>query len=85
MVLVEASDRFLAEIEVEISRNLDKVPYKRCILSLKGIGEITAAGLIGEVGAFSKFKTIPEIVKLARLDLFEISSGKHKGQRHIAK
>ena len=62
-----------------------KSPYKNSILSLKGIGEITAAGLIGEVGDFAKFKTISEITKLAGLDLFEVSSGKHKGQQHISK
>ena len=52
---------------------------------MKGIGEITAAGLIGEVGDFSKFKTISELEKLAGLDLFEVSSGKHKGVRRISK
>ncbi len=54
-------------------------------LSIKGIGKITAAGLIGEVGDFTKYKTISEIHKLAGLDIFEISSGQHKGQRHISK
>jgi len=52
---------------------------------MKGVGDITTAGLIGEVGDFSKFNTIGEIEKLAGLDLFEISSGKHTGQRHISK
>ena len=37
------------------------------------------AGLIGEVGDFSKFRTRSEIMKLAGLDLYEISSGKRKG------
>ena len=43
------------------------------------------AGLIGEVGDFGQFKTIPEIMKLAGLDLYEVSSGRHNGQRHISK
>jgi transposase len=43
------------------------------------------AGLIGEVGDFSKFSTQSEIMKLAGLDLYEISSGKRKGQRRISK
>ena len=46
---------------------------------------MTVAGLIGEVGDFRAFRTISEITKLAGLDLFEISSGKHKGQRRISK
>ena len=43
------------------------------------------AGLIGEVGDFTKFSTQSEIMKLAGLDLYEISSGKRKGQRRISK
>ncbi len=52
---------------------------------MRGIGEITVAGLIGEVGDFREYKTISEILKLGGLDLFEISSGKHKGQHRISK
>lgn len=52
---------------------------------MKGIGEITTAGLIGEVGNFNKFSIFSEIEKLAGFNLFEISSGKLKGQRHISK
>lgn len=85
LAIIESSERFIAEIEKEMSCRLDEIPYKNSLLSLKGIGEITAAGLIGEVGDFTKFKTISEITKLAGLDLFEVSSGKHKGQRHISK
>jgi len=85
LALIETSDRFIVEIEKERSCHLDKIPYKNSILSLKGIGEITAAGLIGEVGDFTKFGTISEITKLAGLDLFEVSSGKHKGERNISK
>ncbi len=42
-------------------------------------------GLIGEVGDFSKFSPQSEIMKLAGLDLYEISSGKRKGLRRISK
>ena len=43
------------------------------------------AGLIGEIGDFKKFRTRSEIMKLAGLDLYEVSSGKMKGQRKISK
>ena len=64
---------------------LKQVPYCQSILSIKGIGEVTAAGLIGEVGDFRKFTTIAEVMKLAGLDLYEISSGHKKGQKRISK
>ncbi len=82
---IEATERFIAEAEKEMSHHLKDIPYSRFVLSIKGIGEITAAGLIGEVGDFREYKTIPEVLKLAGFDLFEISSGKHKGQRRISK
>jgi transposase len=46
---------------------------------------VTVAGLIGEVADFNKFDTISEIMKLAGLDLYEISSGNRRGQRRISK
>ncbi|MGZ6230854.1 MAG: transposase, partial [Syntrophales bacterium] len=49
------------------------------MLSIKGLGTVTVAGLIGEVGDFKKFRTQSEITKLAGLDLYEVSSGKWKG------
>ncbi len=82
---IEASNRFIGAVEEEMSRYLQEVPYSHSILSLKGIGEVTAAGLIGEVGDFRKFQTLSEVIKLAGLDLFEISSGIQKGSRHISK
>lgn len=85
LVLVEVSDRFIAGVEKKMCDYLRQIPYSKFILSLKGIGEITTAGLIGEVGDFRQFKTVSEITKLAGFDLFEISSGKHKGKCHISK
>lgn len=82
---VASCDSFIEEIEADIVRNLEQIPYSKAILSLKGIGTVTAAGLIGEVGDFKKFSTISEVIKLAGLDLYEISSGKHKGIRRISK
>ena len=78
-------NRFIDGLEKEMKHYLEKIPYSHSILSIKGIGEVTAAGLIGEVGDFRKFSTIAEITKLAGLDLYEISSGRKKGQRRISK
>ncbi len=82
---ISADKRFIANLEKRMENHLKKIPYSHSILSIKGIGTITVAGLIGEVGDFKKFHTIPEIMKLAGLDLYEVSSGKHRGQRRISK
>jgi transposase len=83
--MIATSDRFIEGLEAEMVRHLEQIPYSHLILSLKGIGPVTAAGLIGEVGDFAKFGTIAEVLKLAGLDLYEVSSGKHRGKRRISK
>ena len=85
LAIIETTEHFVAEIEKEMSRHLEKIPYSRFMLSIKGIGDITVAGLIGEVGDFREYNTISEMLKFSGLDLFEISSGRHKGQRRISK
>lgn len=75
----------LKEKELIIENMLGKIPYSHLLMSMKGIGKITAAILISEVLDFKSYSTIPEIIKLAGLNLYEVSSGKHKGDRRIAK
>jgi transposase len=82
---IGADNKFIANLEKQMEKYLQEIPYSNSILSIKGIGIVTVAGLIGEVGDFKKFNTISEIMKLAGLDLYEVSSGKHEGQRRISK
>jgi transposase len=82
---LETVNGFIEEIEAEMAKALERIPSSARILSMKGLGVVTVAGLIGEVGDFSKFRTQSEIMKLAGLDLYEISSGKRKGHRRISK
>jgi len=82
---IEAENRYIESLKEQMIVCLDQIPYSHSILSIKGIGNITVAGLIGEVGDFRKFKTISEVMKLAGLDLFEVSSGMHKGKHRISK
>jgi len=85
LLQLEAEGRFISEIEAEMGATLERIPFSGRLLSIKGLGTVSVAGLIGEVGDFSKFSTQSEITKLAGLDLYEISSGKRKGQRRISK
>jgi transposase len=85
LMQLEAEVRFISEIEAEMGTTLERIPCSVRLLSIKGLGTVSVAGLIGEVGDFSKFSTQSEIMKLAGLDLYEISSGKRKGQRRISK
>ena len=76
---------FIVEIESKMEAALREIPCSSRILSIKCLGTVSVAGIIGEVGDFMKFSTQSEIMKLAGLDLYEISSGKRKGERRISK
>jgi transposase len=85
LVQLEMLKTLIAEIESEMEIALRRIPYRSKLFSIKGLGVVSVAGIIGEIGDFKKFGTQPEIMKLAGLDLYEISSGKMKGQRRISK
>ncbi len=74
-------ERIMLLIEELCSRikGVDKV------LEIKGIGLITIAGFLAEVGDIERFDSPKQIQKLAGLALKENSSGKHKGQTSISK
>jgi transposase len=85
IAMIEHEDQLINGVEQQMGDYVNQIPYSRSMLSIKGMGIITVAGLIGEVGDFNKFRTIAEIMKLAGLDLYEVSSGNHRGRHHISK
>ena len=69
----------------EMAKYLKMIPYSHSLLSIKGVGIVTTAVIIGEVGDFKSFQYAGQLIKLAGLNLYEISSGIHKGSRRITK
>lgn len=82
---IQFHDECIGHLEQQMQQCLLQIPYSGGIMSIRGIGVVTVAGLIGEVGDFRQFSTIAELIKLAGLDLYEISSGQHRGRRRISK
>jgi len=82
---IARENQFIEELESKMAEYLAKIPYSQFILSIKGLGTVTVAGLIGEFGDLRKFDTCGEVIKMAGLDLYEVSSGNHTGQRRISK
>lgn len=68
-----------------IEELVQQIPGVSEILNIKGIGLITAAGFIAEVGDINRFEHPKQIQKFAGLNLKENSSGKHKGKTTISK
>ena len=75
----------LDSIMEEIEGLCKKIPESEQLLAIKGIGLITVAGFLAEVGDVRRFESPRQIQKLAGLSLRENSSGKHKGQTTISK
>ena len=61
------------------------VPYADKLLAIKGVGLITVAGFLAEVGDVRRFDSPKQIQKLAGLEVKENSSGKHRGKSSISK
>jgi len=73
------------QIERRLTERLKEVPYAQYLLSIKGLGEVRLACILGETGDLKEFSSSCELIKFAGLNLYEISSGQHKGKRHISK
>lgn len=69
----------------ELEHLCRQIPESEQMLAIKGIGLITVAGFLAEVGDLRRFESPRQIQKLAGLSLKENSSGKHKGQTTISK
>lgn len=72
-------------IEQEMEKQLQLTGIAEYILSIKGIGIVTACGFLGEIGDPSRFTDWKQIQKLSGFNLVEQSSGEHTGRRKISK
>ncbi|MEH7238088.1 IS110 family transposase [Bacillus sp. JJ1562] len=75
----------LDRVEQQIKEVLYKIPFAKKLLMIKGISEISLAGILGEAGDLSGFSHGNSLLRHAGLHLAEASSGKWKGQIVISK
>lgn len=88
LFLLENYEMYMQQYERTMSlveQLAKQIPGLEEMLKIKGVGLITAAGFIAEVGDISRFEHPRQIQKLAGLSLKENSSGKHKGKTSISK
>ena len=71
--------------EEELEKQLKETGFYESIISIKGIGIVSAAMFIGEVGDINRFNSYEQIRRYAGLNLIENSSGNHKGKTTISK
>ena len=81
---IQELDVELADIEGQINRKCQEIPYAGNILEISGIGKNTLSGILAEMGDISRFDDVKEIQKISGLGLVACSSGKHKGETKIS-
>ena len=77
--------RQLEEIMAEVVQLLASIPGTKEMLTIPGVGEVTLAGFLAEVGDLSGYDHAQQIIRLAGFNLQENSSGKKKGKSTITK
>jgi len=82
---LELIEKQLAEVERAMGKMLHATGYADQILGIKGIGVVTAASFLGEVGDPLRFHDARQIANYAGYNLVEDSSGKSKSGTCISK
>ncbi len=79
------SERRQTQLEAELGEWLSQTPEAPYLLSVPEVGVVTAAGLLGECGAFADFTREAALEKFVGLHLYRLASGKRRGKLHIGK
>ena len=73
------------QVMAMVEELLVEIPASQELLKIQGVGVVTVAGFLSEVGDITRFASPKQIQKYAGLNLKENSSGKHKGRTGITK
>lgn len=82
---VKRSEKQLKDIEGQMKELLVGVPYAKSILSIPGVGYLTCAVFLGEIGNPENFRNPKQIIKYAGYDPQENDSGQRIGRKIISK
>lgn len=72
-------------IMAQVVQILESIPGTAQMLTVPGVGVLTVAGFLAEVGDIHNYDHGQQIIRLAGLNLKENSSGKRKGKTGISK
>ena len=75
----------IEKAEKRLEEQLKETGYYESLISIPGIGIVSAAMLIGEIGDINRFDSYEQIRRYAGLNLVENSSGKHQGKTTVSK
>lgn len=75
----------IAGLEAEIVSLLEQLPEAEYLMSVKGVGAMTAAVILAETGGLVQYSCAAAVLKLAGLNLYQNSSGQYQSGRRISK
>ena len=78
-------DGRIAGLEAEIVSLLEQLPEAEYLMSVKGVGAMTAAVILAETGGLRQYSCAAAVLKLAGLNLYQNSSGQYQSGRRISK
>ena len=78
-------EKQIKKAEQELEKQLKETGFYENLISIQGIGIVSAAMFVGEVGDINRFDSYEQIRRYAGLNLVENSSGNHKGKTTISK
>lgn len=81
---LELLEQHKSQLKADMARMLSLLGESGRLLSVRGIGVVTSAILLGECGNIGEYDS-RQLEKLVGLNLHEFSSGKHTGKRKISK
>lgn len=82
---LELLEQQTEELEKQMSCALGKTDYAEFLLTIKGIGIVTLAACLGELGDPTRFDNPRQMSRMAGYNLVEDSSGKNKSGTRISK
>jgi transposase len=82
---VKRTEELLKEIEMQMNELLRQVPYAQYLLSIPGIGPISTAIVLGELGNPAYFRNARQMIKYTGYDPQEKDSGQRIGRKRISK
>ncbi|WP_068505373.1 IS110 family transposase [Paenibacillus kribbensis] len=81
----DLAKRQLEQIESELQLVLERIPYAKKMLSIRGVNATSLAGVLGEAGDLSGYAHGNALLRHAGLNLAEASSGKWRGKMVLSK
>ncbi len=82
---LELLEKHSDELEGQMASELKRTDYAEFLLSIKGIGVVTLAACLGELGDPARFENPRQMSRMAGYNLVEDSSGKNKSGTKISK